>query len=384
MQFEFSTVKSIIFGAGTVQQAVPSAVQQGKHAFVITGSRMDRAQPLLDQLSKAGIQTSTFSVHSEPTIKIALEGVKLARAKKCDLVIAMGGGSVMDTGKVVAALLTNSGELLEYLEVIGSGKSITKQPVPCIAIPTTAGTGAEVTCNAVLGSPDHKVKVSMRSPLLFPCLTIVDPELTCSMPPDITASTGLDAFTQLLEVYVSNKANPLTDGLCLEGIKKAVKSLLLAYKQGDNKSAREDMSLASLFSGMALANAKLGAVHGFAAPLGGILAAPHGVICAILLPQVIEANIQALRSRNPDSPVLKRFDRLAKILKDDSHAKASETIKWIQDLCNELKIPTLSKYGLQKEDIPGIIEKAKNSSSMKGNPVELTDKELEQILLKTI
>jgi alcohol dehydrogenase class IV len=384
MKFEFSTVKRIIFGAGTVQQAVLSAVQQGNHAFVITGGKKDRAQPLLDRLRRSGIQTSIFSVHSEPTIKIALDGVKLARAKKCDLVIAIGGGSVMDTGKVVAALLSNRGELLEYLEVIGSSKSITKQPVPCIAIPTTAGTGAEVTCNAVLGSPDHKVKVSMRSPLMFPCLTIVDPELTYSMPPDITASTGLDAFTQLLEVYVSNKSNPLTDGICIEGIKKAVKSLLLAYKQGENKSAREDMSLASLFSGLALANAKLGAVHGFAAPLGGILSAPHGVICAILLPQVIEANIQALRSRNPDSPVLKRFDRLAKILKDDNHGKAAETIKWIQDLCNELKISKLSKYGLKKEDIPSIIEKAKNSSSMKGNPIELTDKELEQILLKTI
>jgi alcohol dehydrogenase class IV len=384
MKFEFATAKRIIFGNGTVNKVSDITPELGNRAFLITGRKTDRAKPVLDQLSRTGTKTTVFNVKSEPTINLALEGIKLARTRKCDFVIALGGGSVIDTGKVVAALLTNRGELLEYLEVIGNSRTITKQPAPYLAIPTTAGTGAEVTCNAVLGSIDHKVKVSMRSPLMFPYLTIVDPELTYSMPPELTASTGLDALTQLVEVYVSNRANPLTDCICLEGLKKAAKSLLLAYKQGYNKSAREDMSLASLFSGLALANAKLGAVHGFAAPLGAILSAPHGIVCAILLPRVIETNIHALLARKPDSTVLKRYDQIAQILTEKNKVKAIESIKWIQDLYSEFKLPELTEYGLKKENIPEIIEKAKKASSMKGNPVELTEQELEQILYQAM
>lgn len=211
------------------------------------------------------------------------------------MVIGLGGGSVLDAGKAIAALVTNLGNVFDYLEVIGKGQPLVNAPLPFIAIPTTAGTGTEVTRNAVLGSPAHGVKVSLRSPMMLPSLAIVDPELTYGLPPEITASSGLDALTQLIEPFVSVKANPMTDAICREGIRHAAKSLRTVYHNGADASAREGMSLASLFGGLALANAALGAVHGFAGPLGGMLNAPHGAICAKLLPLVMEVNIKVLR-----------------------------------------------------------------------------------------
>ena len=262
MRFEFATASQIIFGPGTIREVAGEAAGMGKRAFVITGRSTERAGPLLEQLNKHAIEYVTFSVPTEPTTTIVTEAVKQAREAKSDLVIGIGGGSVLDTGKVIAAMLTNSGKLLDYLEVVGLGKPLKKTPVSYIAIPTTAGTGAEVTRNAVLAVPEKQVKVSMRSPLMLPRLAVVDPELTHSMPPSITAVTGLDALTQLIEAYVSNKANPMTDGICREGLKRAGRSLRQACENGSDSNAREDMALASLFSGLALANAKLGAVHG--------------------------------------------------------------------------------------------------------------------------
>ncbi|MHC4559940.1 MAG: iron-containing alcohol dehydrogenase, partial [Planctomycetota bacterium] len=314
MRFEFATPTHIIFGPGTIRDVASLAVEMGKHAFVVTGRSLKRAGPLLKDLTKQGIEYTMFCINGEPTTTIAKKGIEKARRAKCDLVIGIGGGSALDSGKVIAAMLTNIGELEDYLEVVGDGKPLTQSPVPYIAIPTTAGTGAEVTRNAVLIVPEHQVKVSLRSPLLPPRLAVVDPVLTHSMPPSITASTGLDALTQLMEAYVSNKANPLTDGICREGLKRAGRSLLRAYENSSNTAAREDMALASLFSGLALANAKLGAVHGFAGPLGGMICAPHGTICARLLPYVMETNVQALQNRKPDSPALARYDEIAQLL----------------------------------------------------------------------
>ena len=299
MRFEFATATRIIFGGGTIQEVAPLAAGMGSRAFVVTGRTRQRAEPLLEQLNKQGIKCVTFNVPGEPTTTIAKAAVEQARQAKSDLVISIGGGSVLDTGKVIAAMLTNSGQLEDYLEVVGRGEPLTRSPAPHIAIPTTAGTGAEVTRNAVLGVPEHQVKVSMRSPFMLPRLAVVDPVLTYSMPPTVTAGTGLDALTQLMEVYVSNKANPLTDGICREGLKRAARSLRRAYENGSNRAAREDMAIASLFGGLGLANAKLGAVHGFAGPLGGMISAPHGVICARLLPFVCEANVRALQRRAP-------------------------------------------------------------------------------------
>ena len=333
----------------------------------------------------------TFSVPSEPTTTIIKEAVQKARQAKVDLVIGIGGGSVLDTGKVVAAMMTNKGRLEEYLEMSGDGKPITQNPLPYIAIPTTAGTGAEVTCNSVIGAVEHKVKVSMRSLLMLPRVAVVDPALTDSMPPSVTASTGLDALTQLIEAYVSNKANPLTDGICREGIKRAGRSLRQAYENGSNQVARDDMALASLFSGLALANAKLGAVHGFAGPLGGMISAGHGVICARLLPLVCQANVQALewhghpgRVHGLEARATARYDEIAQLLTGKATARAVDGVNWLQELCADLAVPSLSKFGLKEEDFPEIVAKAQSSSSMKGNPIALTDDELMQILKKAI
>ena len=384
MRFEFATVTRLIFGQGTIQEVAPLVAKMGYRAFVITGHTVARATPLLEQLKKQGTESVTFNVPGEPTTTMAFTGAQKAREAKSDLVIGIGGGSVLDTGKAVAALLTNTGDLADYLEVIGGGQELANNPAPYIAIPTTAGTGTEVTRNAVLISPEHHVKVSMRSPLMLPRVAVVDPALTFSMPPAVTASTGLDAITQLMEAYVSNRANPLADGICREGLKRAARSLLRAYEHGSNTAVREDMSLASLFGGLALANAGLGAVHGFAAPLGGMFSAPHGTICARLTAYVMEANVEALQIRAPTSPALARYGEVAQILTGSATARAADGILWMQDLCVALKVPPLAEFGLKEADLPNVVARSKRASSMKGNPIELTDRELTEILKKAL
>jgi alcohol dehydrogenase class IV len=380
MRFEFATATRIIFGPGTLQEIGPLAAKMGHRAFVVTGSTPERAVPLLEQLRQQGLETITFSVSSEPTIAVALDGVQRARKADCDLVVGLGGGSVLDAGKAIAALLTNSGDLFDYLEVIGQGQPLTQASAPYIAIPTTAGTGTEVTRNAVLASPEHRVKVSLRSPLMLPDLAVVDPELTYSMPPPVTASTGLDALTQVMEPYVSNKANPFTDAICREGMQRAARSLRRVYEAGNEATAREDMAVASLFGGFALANAKLGAVHGFAGPLGGMFPAPHGVICARLLPPVMEANVRALQARKPNAPALARYDEIAQLLTGKATATAADGVTWVQNLCAALRVPPLSEFGLTRDDFPTAVAKAQKASSMQGNPIMLTPEELGAIL----
>jgi alcohol dehydrogenase class IV len=382
MKFEFATATRIIFGPGTIQEAAPLAAQIGKQAFVVTGRTVERAEMLLGELRKHKIDFVPFSVTGEPTTILVKEALQQARQAKTDLVLGIGGGSVLDTGKVVAAMLTNSGQLEDYLEVVGQGKPLTQNPVPYIAIPTTAGTGAEVTRNAVIGVPEYGGKVSMRSPLLLPRIAIVDPELTYSMPPFLTATTGLDALTQLIEADVCNKANPLTDGICREGLVRVARSLRQVYEDGSNKSAREDMALASLFSGLALANAGLGAVHGLAGPLGGIFNIPHGLICARLLPYVMQANVQALQTRAADSQALVRYGDIAQLLTGKTSARAMDGVEWVKELCSGFKLPSLSEFGLREQDLPAIVARSQKSSSMKGNPITLTDEELMDILKK--
>ncbi len=384
MRFEFATATRILFGPGTFQEVAPLAAGMGRRAFVVTGHSVERAAPLLGELREQRVESDVFNVSGEPTTDVALAGVGRARETGCDFVIGVGGGSVLDTGKAIAALLTNRGDLFDYLEVIGRGQPLSHTSAPYIAIPTTAGTGAEVTRNAVLASPQHHVKVSLRSPLMLPRLAVVDPELTHSVPPPITASTGLDALTQVLEPYVSNQANPMTDAICREGLGRAARSLRGAYEDGGSAEAREDMALASLFGGLALANAKLGAVHGFAGPLGGLFPAPHGVICARLLPYVMEANVRALQSRTPDSPALARYDEVAQILTGVPSVRAADGVDWIQELCQALSVPPLSAFGLTEDDFPTVVEKSREASSMKGNPILLTDHELTEILRQSV
>jgi alcohol dehydrogenase class IV len=382
MRFEFATAARIIFGAGTLRGIGPPAAEMGSRALVVTGRTPERAQPLLDLLAAQEIEAVTFSVAGEPTTEVVRLGTQRAQDTECDLVIGFGGGSALDTGKAIAALLTNGGDPDDYLEVIGRGQPITRTSAPYIAIPTTAGTGAEVTRNAVLLWPEHRVKVSLRSPLMLPRLALVDPDLTHSMSPEVTASTGLDALTQVMEPYVSNRANPLTDALCREGMRRAARSLRKAYKHGDDAAAREDMALTSLFGGLALANAGLGAVHGFAGPIGGMFPGPHGAVCACLLPHVMAINVRALRERAPESEALRRYDEIARIMTGNERATADNGVAWVEELCRALQVSSLASYGETEDDFPMLIEKASVASSMKGNPIALTPDEMREILTR--
>ncbi|MCF8084775.1 MAG: iron-containing alcohol dehydrogenase [Deltaproteobacteria bacterium] len=384
MQFEWATPTRIIFGPGAVREAGNIAAEMGKRVFVVTGKTLSRATPLLEMLAEAGLETVTFQVAGEPTTDRVWTGLEQARAANCDSVIGFGGGSPLDAGKAISGLLTNPGRLMDYLEIIGSGKQLKHRAAPYMAIPTTAGTGTEVTRNAVLTSPAHKVKVSLRSPLLIPRVALVDPELTCTLPPAITASTGLDAFTQVLEPFVCNKPNPFTDAVCREGLRRAARSLRQVCEQGEDKGAREDLALVSLFGGLALANAGLGAVHGFAASLGGMFPAPHGAICARLLPHVMAANVRALQVRQPHSEALARYEEIARILTGQAAVTARDGVMWVQELCEALNIPPLAAHGMHAADILTVIEKAARASSMKANPVRLTPEEMQSILEKAL
>ena len=380
MHFEFATATRIVFGEGTVKELAPAARSFGERALVILGKSNLRIAGLIEQLKKEELDVSLFHVSGEPTVETVLSGLEQARTQHCDLVIGMGGGSVIDTGKAIAGLISNPGQIYDYLEVVGKGKPLTNPSAPYIAIPTTAGTGSEVTRNAVITVTAQQVKVSLRSPLMLPRLAIVDPELTYSLPPEITASTGLDALTQLIEPFLSNAASPMTDAICREGMRRAARSLRCAYENGDDPHARQDMALASLFGGMALANAKLGAVHGFAGPIGGMFPAPHGAICARLLPVVIEMNLNAIRDRAAQQPYLERFTEMSRLLTNDPDSSAEAGIRWLHDLCAALNVPPLATYGITRSDFPDIIAQAKKASSMKGNPIELMDGELDRIM----
>ncbi|HTV63839.1 MAG TPA: iron-containing alcohol dehydrogenase [Verrucomicrobiae bacterium] len=385
MNFEFATATRIIFGAGALRNIGALAGEFGRRALVVTGRDSSRAGKLLAALRQTGVHAATFSVAGEPEIPAVETGVALGKKENCDFVVGFGGGSALDAAKAIAAMLANDGDLLDYLEIIGRGKPLTKTSAPFIAIPTTAGTGSEVTRNAVLASPEHRLKVSLRSPLMLAKIALVDPELAADLPPAITARTGLDALTQLIEPFVCLRANPMTDGLSKEGLSRATRSLRIAFHDGQNKSGREDMALASLFGGLALANAGLGAVHGFAGPIGGMFPnAPHGAICAALLPQVMSANIHALRRRDEQSRVLERYDQIARTCTGDGQATADAGVDWVRRLIDELQIPPLRIYGVKSEHVDELVRKAIQASSMKSNPIVLTPEELAETLRQAL
>jgi alcohol dehydrogenase class IV len=377
MSFEFITAGRIVFGNGTLTQAAPAAAAFGRHALVVTGRNTERARSLLDTLKKKAVETTVFSFAGEPSVDDVRTAATLANSVRCDSVIGFGGGSVLDLAKAAAALMTNPGDLSDYLEVIGKGCPLTERPAPYIAIPTTSGTGSEVTKNAVIFSPEHRVKVSLRHPWMVPVLAIVDPECTLSVPPAVTAATGLDALTQLLEAFISKKANPVTDGFCREGLPRIIRSLRRVFENGADLNAREEMSLASLLSGLALANAGLGAVHGFSGPIGGMFNVPHGMVCAALLPHVMEANLDALKARAPESPVPERLAEFARLT---GGVSAEDGIRWLSGLCRDLQIPPLSSFGVTETDFPVLVQNAQRAGSMKTNPVELTGEKLARIL----
>lgn len=361
--FEFATATRILFGAGKLAEAPTVIEPYGRRVLIVTGRTPARAEPLLALLKH--FDCTIHCIPSEPTLEDIAVGVTAATGHHA--VIAIGGGSAMDAGKAIAALATNSGDPLDYLEVIGRGQPLTEAPLPFIAIPTTAGTGAEVTRNAVITCPEQQVKVSLRHPRMLPLAAIVDPELTYDLPPDISAATGMDALTQLIEPFTCRRAHPLTDALCREAIPRAATALPRAV--AGEFAARADMAFASLCGGLALANSGLGAVHGFAAPIGGMFPAPHGAVCAALLPHVFAANARHLPER---------FAEVSKLLNPGNTAESGADM--LKILAQELNIPGLATYGITEDDFPNLIAKARKASSMKANPVDLSDAELAGIL----
>jgi alcohol dehydrogenase class IV len=382
-RFEFATATRIIFGPGALAQAGTCAHEFGKTALVVTGRNTARAANLIDLLEQKGVTAVLFPTSGEPTTQTVEAGIARARASGCHQVISLGGGGALDAGKAIAAMLNNPGTLLDYLEVIGLAKPLPNPGAPFIAIPTTAGTGSEVTRNAVLASLEHRVKVSLRSPYMLPKVAIVDPELTFDLPPALTAATGLDALTQVIEPYLSLRANPMIDVLCLDGMARVARSLRRAFSHGHDAEARQDMALASLYGGLALANAGLGAVHGIAGPLGGMFPAPHGAVCAALLPHAFSVNHSAVRLRGTkDSSA--RFDRVAAVLTGQPNATATEAVDWLMALVHVLRIPSLAAYGIGRSDFAELVKKSAVASSMKANPMVLTPEEITTILERAL
>jgi alcohol dehydrogenase class IV len=375
--FEFATAGQILAGAGRAVELPGVIAGLGSRVLVCTGADPARHGVLLAGL---GLPAALFAVAAEPTVELARAGVAAAREHGADVVAAVGGGSVIDLGKAVAMLLGNGGDPLDYLEVIGSGRRITRPAVPCVAVPTTAGTGAEVTANAVLAAPAHGLKASLRSPLMIPRVALVDPALTVSCPPRVTAASGLDALTQCLEPFVSVRANPLTDGLAREGLRRAATGLRAAYADGSDLGARADMTMCSLLGGIALANAKLGAVHGLAGVIGGTADVPHGLACAALLAPVTEANVRALRSGPPGHPALGRYTETARLLTGNPAASIEDGLTWIRETVSLLAVPGLADFGIGPQDAADIAAKAASSSSMQGNPVALTHSDLSALV----
>jgi alcohol dehydrogenase class IV len=378
--FEFTCPQKIVFGWGKIAQLGDLAKPLGSRPLVIwNGKQPDQAT---DILKTAGIDSILHRQRGEPTISDIEAALKVARENKCDMVIAIGGGSAIDCGKAVAGLLTNDGAVLDYLEVIGKGRKITKLAAPWIAIPTTAGTGSEATRNAVIGSPEHKYKASLRSELLLAKIALIDPQIGVDVPANVTAASGMDALVQCIESWTSTGANAMTSSFSSRGLGFARGGLLRAFKNGADQQAREQMAMGALLGGITLSNAGLGAVHGLAAPLGANTTAPHGVICGILLPLVLAANIRALRAASAQN--LKRYVEIGRSLSVNSFLETNDAIDACStvaaDLVETLALPSLSQFGLTEAMFPQIIEMSKKSSSMRYNPVVLADETLANIL----
>jgi len=381
---EAATSTRILFGAGRVAE-VPAVVRDlGSRVLLVPGGNRDRARGLANALRAQGLEVSSFSVAGEPTLEDARAG--MAAVAGHDVVVAFGGGSALDAGKALSALATNGGDPLDYLEVIGAGRPLTQRALPFVAIPTTAGTGSEVTRNAVLGSKQARVKASLRGPLMQPRVAVVDPELLAGLPRAVLVSSAMDALSQLIEPFLSSKATPLTDHLASLGMALSARAWngLLRDNGVPDARTREDLAMASLLGGLCLANAGLGAVHGFAAPLGGMLDAPHGALCAALLPAVLEVNHRALTERAPDHPSLAKYGRVAAALTDGRDAVPDATWRTARRLCDAFDVPGLGAYGLTREQLPTLVEKARAASSMKANPLVLTDAELADIVTRSL
>ena len=388
MSFRFETAARIVFGRGCLDEIGELIAEHGRSALVVSNADRAGKQGLMARIEKLAaaepVTLETFWIRGEPETGDVDRALESARRIDAEVIVGLGGGSAIDAAKAVAGLMTNGGSCLDYMEVIGEGRPIRVQPLPWIAVPTTAGTGAEVTRNAVIGSKEHAYKASIRSPMLLARVALVDPEIGVGVPRDVTARTGMDALTQCVESYTSNGANPMTDPLAREGVARAGRSLRRAVENGDDVDAREDMAFAALISGVTLTNAGLGAVHGLAAPLGARFPVPHGAVCAALLPHVMKANIEALRAEDPNHPVLRRYAEVGRLLAgrcdllgDDATDAGAEVAA---SLARDLQIPGLGALGVEEDGIEDVVGMAQKASSMKFNPVVLPAETLVEIV----
>lgn len=384
VRFDLAVPGDIRFGAGRVSE-VPGALADlgASRVLVVTGRTTSRADAIRWALNEANTSSVVFGVTSEPSIERVRAAVDLLLETGCDAVLGFGGGSPLDVAKAVAVLATSGTDPLEHLEVIGAGRPIERPGLPCIAVPTTAGTGSEVTRNSVLSGSG--VKASLRSPLLLPKVALVDPDLLVGVPKPTIAASGMDALSQLIEPLLSQRANPFTDALAREGIRRSARSLRRAYEDGmEDPGVREDLAMASLFSGICLANSGLGAVHGLAAAAGARLSAPHGAVCAAVLAAAIDVNLRALRDRAPDHQAVQRITEVATLFTGRPDATAEDAISWLQELTAVLSIPGLASYGLAEAEIDAVVAAAQKASSMRGNPIDLGDQEVSEIVTRSL
>jgi alcohol dehydrogenase class IV len=384
VRFDLAVPVDIRFGAGRVSEVPEVFARLGaSRVLVVTGRTMSRADTLRSELRETGISSIVFGVATEPSIERVRAAVSLVAESGCDAVLGFGGGSALDVAKAVAVLALSGTDPTDHLEVIGAGHPIERPGLPCVAVPTTAGTGSEVTRNSVLSGGG--VKASLRSPLILPKVALVDPELLVGVPKPTIAASGMDALSQLIEPLLSKRANPFSDALARDGIRRSARSLRRGYEEGMEESGvREDLALASLFSGMCLANSGLGAVHGLAAAAGARLSAPHGAVCAAVLAAVMDVNLRALRERAREDPALPRMTEVATLLTGLPEATPEDAIAWLQELTTALSIPGLASYGLNQDEIAPMVAAAQKASSMRGNPIELRDEEVTEIITRSL
>jgi len=380
---EFYAPGKIIFGSGGLSQISAEAKRLGNKVLVVLGRSAMRKSGALDRLTrllkKNNLEYIIYeNIPSDPTVETVDTGTGLARKEKCNLIIALGGGSVLDTGKAISAMLTNKGSVADYQEIEGKSRKFQHKPIPFIAIPTTSGTGSEATKNAVITNTEFSLKKSIRDPMLIPEVALVDPELTLSLPPHITAICGGDALTQCIESYLGKKSQEITDTLALHAIGLIGKSLVKAVKEGKNLEARKNMAMAALLSGLCLSNSGLGAAHAFSHPLGVYYKIPHGLSCAVLLPYVMEYNLPV---------VTKKLAKIAQSLGENisllSEIEAAQrAVEKIKEILSAVGIKeNLSEWGIKEKDFSQLIKGAKGGS-LNNNPRNTSDEDLIELLYK--
>ncbi len=379
--FAFSTANEIRFGRGAALKAVPDMAALARQVMLVTGANTARADWLRVALEAEGCAVTLFAVEREPDVAMIEAGVACARTAQAGAVIALGGGAAVDAGKAIAALVPATGPMLDHLEVVGKGLPLAAPPLPFVAIPTTAGTGAEVTRNAVIAVPEARRKVSLRDPKMLPKIAIVDPALTDNCPRAVTLASGLDAITQVIEPYLCTRANLLTDALCRDAIPKGLAALARLMEGGTEeqaRAARDDMAWVSLCGGLALANSGLGVIHGLAGPLGGLSTAAHGAICGALLPHGLALN--AAQSDAADLALTARFDEIRHWIAQALGGEASQAFARLAEWSRAQGLLGLDALGIDAEARASAAEAAATSSSMKANPAQLTVAHLTQMM----